>query len=47
MEKGRTTFTIYGSCVTRDVFNFLDNEIYYPQVTVEFNPIQTMYAKKI
>lgn len=46
MEKGRTTFTIYGSCVTRDVFNFLDNEIYYPQVTVEFNPIQTMYAKK-
>ncbi|MBQ3600385.1 MAG: hypothetical protein II992_04170 [Lachnospiraceae bacterium] len=46
MSKGRINFTVYGSCVTRDVFNFLDNELYYPNVTVEFNPIQTLFDTK-
>lgn len=40
-------FALYGSCVTRDVFNFLDNEIYNPVVTVEFNPIRTLFGKKL
>lgn len=45
MNKNR--FTIYGCCVTRDIFNFLDNEIYEPTLTIEFNPISALYGKRL
>lgn len=40
-------FTIYGSCVTRDIFNFLDNEIYKPEVTIECNPVTTLFGNAL
>lgn len=41
------TFTVYGGCVSRDVFNFLDNDIYKPVLTIEQNPVSTMFQRAI
>lgn len=40
-------FTVYGCCVTRDIFNFLDNEIYTPNVTIGFSPISSIFSSGI
>lgn len=41
----KKTFTVYGSCVTRDVFNFLDNEIYVPELSIGNNSIPSLFGK--
>lgn len=40
-------FNIYGSCVSRDIFNFLNNELYCPETTINFNPIYSMFSEPI
>lgn len=36
-------FTVYGGCISRDVFNYLDKEKYIPSLTIGQNPISTMF----
>lgn len=36
------TFTYYGSCVTRDVFNFLDNKVFVPKCSMPWASIAAM-----
>lgn len=38
-------FAVYGSCVARDVFNFLDNREYEVDITIGGNPVMCMYDK--
>lgn len=40
-------FTVYGGCISRDVFNYLDNTIYHPTLTIGQNPISTMFESPI
>lgn len=37
------TFVVYGGCITRDIFNFLNNEEFKPVLTIGQNPISTMF----
>ena len=37
-------FIVYGSCITRDVFNYMDQTLYKPELTIGQNPISTMFA---
>ena len=43
----KNKFTVYGCCVTRDVFNFLDNEIYTPVLTIGSSPVASVYSNGI
>ena len=43
----KNKFTVYGCCVTRDVFNFLDNEIYTPILTIGSAPVTSVYSNGI
>lgn len=39
-------FAVFGSCVSRDVFNFLDNQSYMVTVTQGGIPLRSMYDRK-
>lgn len=38
-------FAVFGSCVSRDVFNFLDNQSYTVTVTQGGIPLRSMYDR--
>ncbi len=38
------SFAVYGGCVTRDVFNYLNGDDYCPVLTIGQNPISTMFS---
>lgn len=38
-------FTVYGGCISRDVFNYLDPKEYIPKLTIGQNPISSMFEQ--
>lgn len=38
-------FIVYGGCVTRDIFNYMDPDVYKPFLTIGQNPISTMFSE--